>query len=84
MYILWQVKNYVYICIYIHICIHIYIYIKKLCRKLSLIQQVNDKLAYILADGKLQKFQNRHDFVSQGYDYENIIKVPDWKFELLH
>jgi hypothetical protein len=55
----------------------------EVCKNSSLIQPFHDKGVYIMSNNKMEKFANSHVFKSQGYDFENVVQIPQWEFRLL-
>lgn len=55
----------------------------EVCKNSSLIQPFFDKSVYLLSNNKLQKFANSRVFKSQGYDFVDVVKIPQWEFRLL-
>jgi hypothetical protein len=53
------------------------------CKNSSLIQPFHDKYVYIMSNNRMERFANRHAFISQGHDFENVVKIPQKEFLLL-
>lgn len=57
--------------------------IPDLCKERSLLRPNSQKSVYAIKEGHKVAFKNKNDFVSQGFDFSDVIAVDDWLFDLI-
>lgn len=54
-----------------------------ICKERSLFRPSSQKSVYAIKDGHKLAFKNRNDFVSQGFDFGDVVTIDDWLFDLI-